>query len=41
MRNKVVHDYLHIDLDIVWDTVQNSIPELIRRLETLALDNDP
>jgi uncharacterized protein with HEPN domain len=32
MRNQVAHFYLDIDLDIVWDTVQNDLPELISNL---------
>jgi uncharacterized protein with HEPN domain len=35
-----IDDYLHIDLDVVWDTVQNSIPELILLLEPLAPADD-
>src|SRR4051812_21276170 len=31
MGHVVVHDYLHVDLDVVWDTVTNSIPALIAR----------
>ena len=29
MRHKVVHDYLNVDYDIVWDTVANELPDLI------------
>jgi uncharacterized protein with HEPN domain len=35
MRSKVVHDYLNVDEDIVWDTVTNELPPLIRELETI------
>jgi len=28
MRNKVVHDYGNINLDVVWKTVKKDIPEL-------------
>jgi uncharacterized protein with HEPN domain len=28
MRNRMAHGYFEIDLDIVWDTVQQSLPEL-------------
>lgn len=28
MRNRMVHGYFDIDLNIVWDTVQSSLPEL-------------
>ena len=33
MRSKVVHDYLNIDDDIVWDTVKNDLAPLISELE--------
>ena len=35
MRHRLVHDFAAIDLDIVWDTVQNSLPPLIVDLEKL------
>ena len=28
MRNRIAHDYLNIDLDIVWEVVQRDIPSL-------------
>ncbi|HHP7238334.1 HepT-like ribonuclease domain-containing protein [Longibacter sp.] len=32
MRNGIAHDYLNIDLDIVWEVVQNDVPLLKDRL---------
>ena len=32
MRNRMAHGYFDIDLSIVWDTVQYSLPELERQL---------
>ncbi len=32
-RNILVHGYLQIDLDILWDIVEIDIPRLIERLE--------
>lgn len=29
MRNRVVHDYLGVQLDIVWQTLQEDIPSLM------------
>jgi len=26
MRDRLIHDYLGVDYDIVWDVVQNKIP---------------
>jgi uncharacterized protein with HEPN domain len=33
MRHKVVHDYLHVDYDIVWAVVSTDLPPLIAQLE--------
>lgn len=33
MRNRLVHEYDDIDLDIVWDVVQLEIPHLISELK--------
>ena len=35
MRDRLVHDYFGIDLDIVWDVLQTKIPRLrdeVRRI---------
>jgi uncharacterized protein with HEPN domain len=33
MRHKVVHDYLEVDYDLVWDVVTAELPALVRKLE--------
>ena len=33
MRNRLVHAYFDLNLDIVWKTVQGDLPELISLLE--------
>ena len=38
MRNQLTHGYFKIDLDTIWDTVRNDLPNLIDRLEPLAPD---
>ena len=35
MRNRLVHAYFQIDLDVVWDTATLAVPELIRQIETV------
>jgi len=35
MRHRVVHDYLNVDIEIVWDTVQNDLPELAQWLQAI------
>ncbi len=36
MRNRMAHGYFDIDLEIVWDTVKTSLPQLERQLAALA-----
>jgi uncharacterized protein with HEPN domain len=33
MRNKLIHGYDQVDLNILWDTVSDDLPELILKLE--------
>src|SRR5947207_9448884 len=33
MRNRIVHDYRHIDLDVVWETATLDVPRLVLALE--------
>ncbi|TCV74503.1 uncharacterized protein with HEPN domain [Neorhizobium sp. R1-B] len=35
MRNFVVHDYYELELPVVWETVQTSLPALISNLDSL------
>jgi len=35
MRNKLIHEYDRIDLDILWDTVTVELPDLIETLQTI------
>lgn len=37
MRNRLIHAYFDIDLDRVWDTVQEDLPSLAAKLEKLVL----
>jgi uncharacterized protein with HEPN domain len=32
MRNRVIHDYLYVDLESVWQTVERDIPTLEQEL---------
>lgn len=40
MRHKVVHDYLSVDLDIVWGTVFKKLPPLVEILERIVPAED-
>ncbi len=33
IRNRLIHGYFDINLEIVWKTVKEDIPEVIKRLE--------
>jgi uncharacterized protein with HEPN domain len=35
MRNRMAHGYFDINLDIVWDTVQQSIPSLEQQIQRI------
>ncbi|MFQ5912400.1 MAG: DUF86 domain-containing protein [Nitrospinota bacterium] len=35
MRNRLIHAYYEINLDLVWDTLTADLPPLVRALETL------
>ena len=35
MRNRIAHGYFDIDLDVVWDTVQNALPALLVAVQPL------
>ncbi len=38
MRHRLAHDYRRIDLDVIWETIQQKIPELIDQLERIMPD---
>lgn len=37
MRHKVVHDYLGVDEDIVWQVATEDLPKLVASLDALGL----
>jgi len=36
MRNRLIHGYFDIDLDIVWKTIIHDIPPLVKELKTIV-----
>jgi uncharacterized protein with HEPN domain len=36
MRHKVVHDYLGVDDDIVWQVVIEDLPKLVTALDAIS-----
>jgi uncharacterized protein with HEPN domain len=35
MRNRIVHAYFEIDLDILWQTITEDLPPLVSELEKI------
>lgn len=40
MRNRMAHGYFDINLEIVWDSVQEWLPELLKQLPSVLQDSD-
>ncbi|WP_425154634.1 DUF86 domain-containing protein [Candidatus Palauibacter sp.] len=36
MRNRLVHAYFEVDVELLWETVQRDIPDLISLIEPLV-----
>ena len=34
-RNKVIHEYDSIRLDVIWDIVHKDLPDLVKELEKI------
>jgi uncharacterized protein with HEPN domain len=41
MRNKLIHDYFDVDLDIVWSTVRQDLPALANQIRALLSARAP
>ncbi len=35
MRDKLIHHYFGINIDIVWDVVKTDLPEIIKKIEEI------
>ena len=35
MRNKVIHEYLNVDLEILWKTIHEDLPPLKEQIKSL------
>lgn len=40
MRNRIAHGYFDINLEVVWETVQTALPELMKQLPVVRQDAD-
>lgn len=38
MRNRLIHDYNEIDIELVWQTIQNDISDLKKKIESILKD---
>lgn len=38
MRNRIAHGYFDINLDVVWETVQTALPDLLKQLSAARND---
>jgi uncharacterized protein with HEPN domain len=38
MRDKLIHDYMGVDIDAVWETVRKDIPDLKKKLKSIFTD---
>ena len=36
LRNRIVHDYAGVDIEIIWQVVQESLPELITQISNIS-----
>lgn len=43
LRNRLIHGYFNVNLDIVWDTLRQDLPRLVEQLSRLLerLDSEP
>jgi uncharacterized protein with HEPN domain len=37
-RNRLIHGYFSVDLDIVWSIVENDLPPLVKQLEAIVAE---
>ena len=40
MRNRLIHGYFDVNLDIIWRTVNEEMPPIARQIENLLSSND-
>jgi uncharacterized protein with HEPN domain len=40
MRNRIIHGYDTVNIDVLWDTLKHDLPELVVKLEVCILNTD-
>ncbi len=38
LRNRLIHDYNEIDIELVWQTIQKEVPDLKKKIEKILED---
>ena len=38
MRDKLVHDYFGVNMDILWDVLKTKLPALLEQIEDIVRD---
>ena len=38
MRNRMIHHYFEVNLDVVWSTVKDDLPKLKQQIDALLID---
>lgn len=36
LRNRIAHDYIGLDLELIWQVIRHDLPQLLIQLENLA-----
>jgi len=39
-RNRLIHGYIDVDLDIIWTIIKHDLPPLIKKLERIIAEED-
>jgi len=40
LRDILIHDYFGIDVDIVWDVLQNKVPVLVEQVRRILIESE-
>ena len=40
MRDKLIHHYFGIDFDLLWDVVENKLPELADKIKSILIESE-
>lgn len=41
MRNRLIHGYFDVNLDVVWETVSHDLPQLLAEIDRVLLQTEP